>query len=60
MATSREDVLSYLETATMVEISELITDIEEKFGVTAAAPVAMAVAGGADAGAAAEEQTSLM
>lgn len=56
MATSREDVLSYLETATMVEISELIGDIEEKFGVTAAAPVAVAVAGG-DAGAAAEEKT---
>ena len=56
MATSREDVLSYLETATMMEISELITDIEDKFGVTAAAPVAVAVAG-ADAGAAAEEQT---
>jgi large subunit ribosomal protein L7/L12 len=55
MATSREDVLSYLETATMVEISELIGDIEEKFGVTAAAPVAAAVAG--PAAEAAEEKT---
>jgi len=46
MATiKKEDVLSYLETANMLEISELIKDIEDKFGVSAAAPVA--VAGGA-------------
>ena len=49
----RADVLNYLETANMVEISELISDIEEKFGVTAAAPVALAAAAPAagDAGA---------
>jgi large subunit ribosomal protein L7/L12 len=49
----RADVLNYLETANMVEISELISDIEEKFGVTAAAPVAAAAAAPAagDAGA---------
>ena len=49
----RADVLNYLETANMVEISELISDIEEKFGVTAAAPVAVAAAAPAagDAGA---------
>lgn len=41
----REDVLAYLENANMLEISELIKEIEDKFGVTAAAPVA--VAGGA-------------
>ena len=41
----REDVLMYLENANMLEISELIKDIEDKFGVTAAAPVA--IAGGA-------------
>jgi len=40
----RADVMSYLKTANMVEISELISDIEEKFGVTAAAPVAVAAA----------------
>ena len=40
----RADVLNYLETANMVEISELISDIEEKFGVTVAAPVAVAAA----------------
>jgi large subunit ribosomal protein L7/L12 len=44
MATTREDVLGYLETANMLEISELISAIEEKFGVTAAAPVAAAAA----------------
>lgn len=50
----RADVLNYLETANMVEISELISDIEEKFGVTADAPVAVAAAAPAagDAGAA--------
>ena len=53
----RTDVLAYLETATMLEISDLIKDIEEKFGVTAAAPVAVA-AGPAQAGTeAAEEKT---
>ena len=36
----REDVLEYLESANMLEVSELIKDIEEKFGVSAAAPVA--------------------
>jgi large subunit ribosomal protein L7/L12 len=40
MAVSRADVLTYLEKSNMIEISELITEIEEKFGVTAAAPVA--------------------
>ena len=56
---SKTDVLSYLEGATMLEISELIKEIEDKFGVTAAAPVAVAAgpvaaAGGAEA---AEEKT---
>ena len=46
----REDVLKYLENANMLEISELISEIEDKFGVSAAAPVAVAAAGG-DAGA---------
>ena len=56
MAVKKEDVLSYLEESNMVEISELIKDIEEKFGVTAAAPVA-AVAAPADDVAASEEKT---
>ena len=51
MAVTRKDVLSYLEESNMVEISELISEIEEKFGVTAAAPVAVAAApAGGDAG----------
>ncbi len=57
---SREDVLSYLEKATMLEISDLIKDIESKFGVTAAAPVAVAAtpaAGGAAPAEAVEEKT---
>ena len=41
----REDVMVYLENANMLEISELIKEIEDKFGVTAVAPVA--IAGGA-------------
>ena len=58
MGIKREDVMSYLETANMLEISELISEIEEKFGVTAAAPVAVAAAGPVGGAAeAAEEQT---
>ena len=55
---TRDDVLNYLETANMLEISDLIKDIEDKFDVSAAAPVAVAsaVAGGSDTSAA-EEKT---
>ena len=56
MAVTRADVLSYIEKANIVEISELVKDIEEKFGVSAAAPVAMAAAPAAG-DAAAEEKT---
>lgn len=44
---TRDDVLTYLEKASMLEISDLIKDIEEKFDVKAAAPVAVAAAAGA-------------
>ena len=44
MAITREDILTYLEESNMIEISELISEIEEKFGVTAVAPVAMTAA----------------
>ena len=60
MSAKREDVLQYLQQANMIEISELVKDIEEKFGVTAAVPVAAAAPGAAagdDAGAAAEKST---
>ena len=56
--TKRADVLSYLESANMVEISELISEIEEKFGVTAAAPVAVAAAGPAASGDGGAEEKS--
>ena len=55
---SKDDVLSYLETANMLEISDLIKDIEDKFNVSAAAPVAVAgvaASGAGDAGAAEEK-----
>ena len=56
----REDVLIYLENANMLEISELTKDIEDKFGVSAVAPVA--IAGGAapaagDGGGESEEES---
>ncbi len=55
----KEDVLTYLEKASMLEISELIKDIEDKFDVTAAAPVAVAAgpAAGAAPAEAAEEKS---
>ena len=54
--TTSADVMSYLEKANMVEISELINEIEEKFGVTAAAPVAAAAAGPVASDSPAEEK----
>ncbi|MXW43174.1 MAG: 50S ribosomal protein L7/L12 [Candidatus Dadabacteria bacterium] len=55
---SRTDVVTYLEQASMLEISELIEEIKEKFGVQATAPqVAVATAAGAEAAPAAEEKT---
>ena len=54
--TKRADVLSYLENANMLEISELISEIEEKFGVTAAAPAVAAAPAAAGGEAQAEEK----
>ena len=55
--TKRADVLKYLENANMMEISDLIGEIEEKFGVSAAAPVAaVAAAPVADGGSAGDEK----
>lgn len=54
---TRADVITYLEKASMLEISELIKEIEDKFDVKAAAPqVAVAAVPGAGAGAAAEAE----
>ncbi|MDR1605769.1 MAG: 50S ribosomal protein L7/L12 [Streptococcaceae bacterium] len=54
MALNIENIVAELETATILELSELVKAIEEKFDVSAAAPVAVA---GAAGGAAAEEKT---
>jgi large subunit ribosomal protein L7/L12 len=61
MATlTKDDILDAIANMTVLELSELLKDFEEKFGVTAAAPVAVAAAGpvqaGDGAGAAEEEQ----
>lgn len=50
-------ILEAIEKMSVLELSELIKEIEDKFGVSAAAPVAVAAAGPAAAEAAAEEQT---
>ena len=58
MATSKEDILETIEEMSVMDLVDLISAIEEKFGVTAAAAVAAApAAGGADAPAA-EEQSA--
>jgi large subunit ribosomal protein L7/L12 len=59
MTISREKVVDYLANMTVLELSTLIKELEEKFGVSAAAPVAMMAAGpmAAEAAPAAEEQT---
>jgi large subunit ribosomal protein L7/L12 len=58
MAASKEQVLEAISNMTLMEVVDLVKMMEDKFGVTAAAPVAMAAAaGGAAAAPAAEEQT---
>ena len=53
---SKEQVVEFLENLTLLEAADLVKELEDKFGVSAAAPVAVAAAPGA-AGAAAEEKT---
>lgn len=58
MAVSKEDMLETISNMSVMEVVDLISAMEEKFGVSAAAAVAAAPAGGGDAGgAAAEEKT---
>lgn len=58
MAISREDILQAISDMSVMDVVELIKSMEDKFGVTAAAPVAMAAAAPAGGGeAAAEEKT---
>jgi large subunit ribosomal protein L7/L12 len=54
---NKEQIMEAIEQMTVLELSELVKALEEKFGVSAAAPVAMAAAPAAAAPAAAEEQT---
>ncbi len=58
-AVTKENVISFIENMSVLELSQLVKDLEAKFGVSAAAPVAMAMpgAGGAAAGGAAEAKT---
>ena len=59
MAISKEEVFEFIDKMTIIDMSEFISEFEERYGVTAAAPVAAAAAPGAGGGeAAAEEQTS--
>ena len=59
MAVSKDEILDAISNMTVMQVVELIADMEKKFGVTAAAPVAMVAGGGAGAAAAApaEEKT---
>ena len=60
MAITKEDVLGWIEQASIVEVNQLVKDLEEKFGITAAAAAPVMVAGAAAGGVAAaeaEEQT---
>ena len=57
MAVTREEIIEALKEMSLLEASELVKDIEETFGVSAAAPVAVAAAAPAEGGAAAEEKT---
>lgn len=58
MATvSTEDILETVENMTLLQVADLVKAFEEKFGVSAAAPVAVAAAGAAGGGEAAAEQT---
>jgi len=58
---TREDVIKFIESMTVLELAEFVKELEQKFGVSAAAPVAAvasAPAGGAAAAEAAEEKTT--
>jgi large subunit ribosomal protein L7/L12 len=57
MAITKEDVISFIEKMTVLDLAELVKELEEKFGVSAAAPVAVAAAAGPAAAEAVEEQT---
>lgn len=57
MAITKDDVLSYISNLSVLELSELVKEFEEKFGVSAAPSVVATQAGAAAGGAVAEEKT---
>ena len=54
---TKEEVINFIENMTVIELSEMVKELEEKFGVSAAAPVAATVAAGPAAAAPVEEKT---
>jgi len=56
-AISKEQVVSFIENMSVLELSQLVKDLETKFGVSAAAPMAVAMPGAAGAAPAAEAKT---
>ena len=54
---TKDQVVDFLSNLTIVQIADLVSELEDKWGVSAAAPVAVAAAGGAAGGEAAEEKT---
>jgi large subunit ribosomal protein L7/L12 len=54
---TKQDVISFIEKMTVLDLAELVKELEEKFGVSASAPVAVAAAGPAAAAEPVEEQT---
>ena len=57
MSVTKEDVINFIANMSVLELSELVKEMEEKFGVSAAAPVAVAAAGPAAAAPVEEEKT---
>ncbi len=56
---TKEDVIEFIANMSVLDLSELVKEMEEKFGVSAAAPVAIMPGGAPDTGAHAEEKTEL-
>ena len=57
MAATKEDVVSFIDNMTVLEMSEFVKELEDKYGVTAAAPAVAVAAPAAGGGDAAEEKT---
>lgn len=57
MALNKDEVIDFLSNMTVMEIADLVKELESKWGVSAAAPVAIAAGGGGGGAAAAEEKT---